>query len=330
MSKDIATPPLTRSWRDIPQPVKPRALSWDGRRRLLWRVLRVVGAVVTLAATGWAAWQIAGVWRNDPRHPAGGASAVPIGDHLVLVTDGVLDRTWLAHTLALSRHATLMSLDLQKLRQRLLATGQVATADVIRNFPATLTVHLSERTPLVRLMAEASDGARRTLLVARDGVVYEGTGYNSELTDTLPWLDGIKLVRRADGFAPIEGMATVAELLARAKLEAEPLYQTWLVVSIARLEADGEIVVRTRDGANVTFTTQQDFFGQLARLDLIMDAAARAQPGQPVQGQIDLSLGTQVPVRLVAPAAPSTTPAAAPAANFLSHLRIQIPHPREF
>ena len=45
------------------------------------------------------------------------------------------------------------------------------------------------------------------------------------MVKTLPWLDGVKLSRQGAGFAPLAGMASVAELLAQAKLEAAPLYR---------------------------------------------------------------------------------------------------------
>ena len=47
MSKDTLILPETRSWREIPQQVRPRAMSPEGRRRLAVGTLRAtVGAVV--------------------------------------------------------------------------------------------------------------------------------------------------------------------------------------------------------------------------------------------------------------------------------------------
>ena len=84
-------------------------------------------------------------------------------------------------------------------------------------------------------------------------------------------------------------MDTVADLLGRAKLEAEPLYRNWQVISLARLQADGQIGVRMRDGTRIIFGARDDFFGQLAKLDYILDSAARAHPG-PAAGGRDRSL----------------------------------------
>ena len=334
MAKDPINLPLTRSWRDIPQQVKPRAMSREGRRRLWLRGIRLTGALLTLSGAGWAVWLVAQVWENSPRHPPAVREGRPIGNNLAMVTDGVLDRAWLAQALAVPGKASLMDLDLRELCARLLAHGQVATAALIRNFPATLSVHISERTPLVRIMAETGDGSRLALLAARDGVVYQGIGYDPAMLETLPWLDGIRLQPGPGGFAPIAGMETVAELLARAKLEAEWLYDAWQAVSIARLQSDNQIAVRMRNGTTVIFGARDDFFGQLAKLDMILDTVARNRPAPAAVAEIDLSLGQQIPVRLISagPPEPEAAPAPPPLppSPLSSQLHIQIPPSREF
>jgi len=88
-------------------------------------------------------------------------------------------------------------------------------------------------------------------------------------------------------------MTAVAELLASAKLEAEGLYRTWRVVSIARLVSDGEIEVHTQDGMKVIFGTAEDYLRQIARLDLLIDSSS--DPTRPLR-EVNLSLGPQVPV----------------------------------
>jgi cell division protein FtsQ len=106
-------------------------------------------------------------------------------------------------------------------------------------------------------------------------------------------------------------MEAVADLLAKAKLEAEHLYAGWRSVSLARLESDGEIEVGTKDGTKITFGTSEDFFRQLANLDAILDAA-RAHPEKALR-EINLAVGGQVPVAFDGAAPPP--PAGAPASK---------------
>ena len=203
-------------------------------------------------------------------------------------------------TLALRKNASLIELDLYQLQAALLATAQVRSAALTRNFPSTLTVSLSEHSPVARIMAQTGREEPRMFLVAREGRVFEGIGFDEGMIETLPWLDGVKLVREGETFLPIAGMDTVAELLGKAKLEAEHLYRTWRIVSLARLESDGEIEVRDKNVSKIYFGTNEDFFRQLARLDLLLDTARLQTEQSP--DVINLAIGSQVPVTFDDPA----------------------------
>ncbi len=286
-------------------------MSPEGRRRVVWRGTRSTIAVLVVVGLVWAGFETAASLRSESKPAATvAAETTPVKD-VVLITDGVLDHAWLVRTLALPKNASLMQLDLYRLRARILASGQVRTATLTRNFPATLTVSLSEQSPVARVKAQIGDEEPRTLLVARDGTVFDGVGFDPAMVATLPWLAGVKLKRQGDTFAPIAGMETVADLLAKTKLEAEHLYRTWEIVSLARLASDGEIEVRTRNVERVVFGTGEDFFPQLARLDSLLDAA-EAQTDKPLR-EVNLAIGAQVPVAFEDPALAPNAPPAGPA-----------------
>jgi cell division protein FtsQ len=292
MSKDTLALPETRTWREIPQQVRPRAMSGEGRRRVAWGALRFTMGTLALVLVGWGGWQVAASLRANPALMPEAARGDRVRN-LVLVTDGVLDRTWLARRLAIPADATLMGLDLAKLRQTVLADPQVSTAAITRNFPDTLTVHISERSPVARMMAQAGSEPPAMLLVSRDGVAFAGTGFDASMVATLPWLQGVRLSRTGGRLAPIEGMRAVSDLLATAKLEADSLYRKWQVVSLARLASDGEIEIHTKDGVRVIFGTTEDYLRQIGRLDLLVDAST--DPTRPLR-EVNLALGAQVPV----------------------------------
>jgi len=299
--------PSTRTWREIPQQVKPRAMSRGGRRRVWQRTLKTTVAVAVVAVLLGVVWAVVEVLQEQPGGLARTAGATPVKE-IAVATDGVLDQPWIVRTLALPPSATLMELDLQQLRERLLASGQVLAVSVARRFPATLAVTITERTPVARVMAQLSDGATRELLVARDGVVYEGAGYDPAIVGTLVWLDGVKLVRAGRRFLPVPGMESAADLLAKARNEAPHLYATWKVISLARLGSDAEILVNSSVVERITFSATDDFFRQLAQLDVLIDAVSPLR-------EVNLAVGLQVPVALAQPAAPGTNgavPAATP------------------
>lgn len=278
-------------------------MSREGRRRLAGSILRFAVAVMVIVGVLVGIWQVTHELRESPR-TAPAVAAVPLGPPR-FETDGFLssDPTWLARTLALPRNATLVSLDLDELRERLLAHSQVRTAVLTKVFPATLRVRITERLPVARVMAQLANGEPQAFLVARDGVVFPGIGYEIALLNSLPWLEPMKLARTANGFQAIEGMGAASDLMAKAQLEAEHLYATWRVVSLARLNADAEIEVRTAAGGTIVFSATTDYFTQLANLDLTLDRIA-------AQGatfkRINLANGRDVTVTLDPPVLPAT------------------------
>lgn len=303
---------MVRSWRDIPQPVKHRAMSSGGRWRRVRQVLRL-GAVVLLGAGLMAGgWFVADSLGPTPRRVPEVAGAAPVRQvELITSAGGVLDRAWLDRALALPAKISLMELDLGRLRARLLRDRQVASAVVTRQFPDRLIVRLTERVPVAKVRVEFA-GQPRDLLVAPDGVVFEGTGFDPAMLASLPWLCGLLLVPDGAGFQPVAGMTAVTQLLADAQLSALRLYQTWLTVSLARLASDRELEVTTRNGTAIVFSATGDYFVQLATLDYLLEKLA----GTPMaRARIDLTLGRNVPVTIEPPAGtPAPTAAAAPAA----------------
>lgn len=289
-----------RSWRTIRQEVSSPALSRRGRRRRLVAWLKVTGLIASVSLAGWGAYGLVHSWASDRATLANAVHSAHVRE-TVLITDGVLDQKWVTGVLGLPKGASLMTLDLPALRDKLLAHGQIRVAVLTRSFPDTLVVTLQERSPVARVQARESDGSTRQLLVAKDGVAYEGFGYDKPLLASMPWLDGVRLVKAGRGYAPISGMADVSALLSTAQLQAPHLYQNWLVVSLARLEESDEILVKAQDVPQVVFSRKRDYYKQIARLDYVLDAAgALAEPGLQ---SVNLTFDGQVPVRLLGPAA---------------------------
>lgn len=310
MTPDTLNVPTARSWRDIAQPVKPRAMSRGGRwRRALALTRTVLLASFVLAACAGALW-IAVPLTTHSRVLGVGAKSAMKPPELRTTRDGVLDSAWLERTLALPSHAALIDLDLEALRARVLADGQVVTANLTRAFPDRLVVSVTERVPVARVRVEAGGGAR-DFLVARDGVVFVGYGFDRALLDSLPWLDGVSLVPDGGGFKPIAGMGTAAQLLADAQFAAAHLYATWQILSLARLESDRVLEITTKDGSTITFGATGDYYLQLLRLDVIAERL-EVLPG--ARARIDLSLGREAPVLIAPPGAESARHAKAPTA----------------
>lgn len=302
-------------------------MSRGGKWRVTWSFLRACIASLIVMGALWATWEVAQALQEDPRKMPAGAKTVAV-KNFDLKTDGVLDARWLERTLALPKSISLPELDLQVLRVRLLASGQVNAAKLDKDYPETLKISLFERSPVTRVKA-ALRGEQITLLVARDGTVYEGVGYNPAMIETLPWLDGVKLALEGDRWTPLANMALVAELLSQAQINTPDLYKTWQVVSLARLEKYNEIEVRTKPGTTVVFAAHGDFFQQLAKLDYQWEQFA-GLPTPPVR--VDLSLGRDVAVAfqpVVAPTIKQRVSAEALKTSGTPHTFNFFPHPSD-
>ncbi len=269
-------------------------MSRRGRRRQRWAWFKLSALGVSLGLAGWGAVSLLHSWSTNRAALADAVHREPVKE-TVVITDGVLDQKWAVAALGLPKGASLMALDLPALRDKLLAFGQVRVAVLTRRFPDTLMVTLQERTPVARV--QASDGLlTKQLLVAKDGTVYDGLGYDRPLLASLPWLDGVRLVKRGRDFAPIDGMADVSALLTTAQLQAPHLYRGWSVVSLARLAEADEIIVKAQDVPRIVFSRKRDFFKQIAQLDYVIDAS-HVLP-EPNLQSVNLTLEGQVPVKL--------------------------------
>lgn len=342
MSQTSFNPPPTRSWRDIPQPVTPRirTLGTEGKKRLAMAIGNIVGLVLVLGAAGWGVYEIVNLWHTDPTRLTAPTKGAPIREFVVR-TDGVLDRAWVQRTLELPKAASLMELNLPDLKRRLEESGQVSKAVVERRFPDVLAVTLQERTPVARVMALFGDAAPVSFMVARDGMVYSGFGYAEEMASALPFIDGVKLVREGAGFARIEGMDAVADLLGTAQASVPAIYHSFKVVSLARFGLDRTLAVKSADVETITFGSSQDsFYRQLARLDYIIEETRRQNaPGQ--LKSVNLAVGDkQVPVLFEtsvgagdssrSPAASALRPAPSGTALFSFPVRNSSPSKRDF
>ncbi|MBL4575403.1 MAG: hypothetical protein JKY51_04790 [Opitutaceae bacterium] len=228
----------------------------------------------------------------EATNPSSLLDSSPI-EEIILLTDGVLPDEWITERLELPEGVGLMNVDIDGMKNRLEAEGQVKSAVITRDFSGgSLVVSLHEEVPVIRLMARSKDGKSMLMVVGRDGSVYRGHGYSRQLLRGLPFLDGVRLVRNKDGFKPISGVAKISELLQLTREDAPHLYRTWKVVSLID---SPRLIVKTKDISEIVFEPG-NFRRQLAKLDYILDYYRR-DPRERMD-RIDLSFRDQVAVEV--------------------------------
>ncbi len=289
MDSPASLPPPARSWRDIPQEIAPRAMSREGRRRLAFSTVKTLVGCAVLAVSLWAGYELYSTWVRDPKKIAAPVKSSIVRQVLVR-TDGVVTQDWVTQQLALPKGADLMELNLERLRDRLLAFGQLKTAVLTRRFPDTLVVALEERSPVARTNIIFNGGEPVVYCVARDGVPFLSINHRSEVLASLPFIEGARLKKQGDGLAPIEGMETVTDLLIAARANIPTRFASWRVISLHKLYTDGTLRVRTTEIPEILFGTRDDFTKQIAQLDYVLDELAIRAPDREVES-INLSVG---------------------------------------
>ncbi len=281
----------THTWKDIDQSVKPKAMSavserrvWVGRAKAIGLGLAIVGVVV-------AALRFSSLWERGPELLTQAGESLPIRE-VEIETDGSLNRVWLLKQLELDAEANLLSVDIVALKSKLERIGQVESAEVERRFPDTLAIAVTERQPILRLLARRANGQKLLLFVDAKGVVFEGDQIDPAVARYLPFIDGVALKRQGSGFAPLTGIGPAVKLLHEAKTLAPHLYRTWRVVS---LEKAPEIIIKSKTAKVIKFTGDKEFGPQLGRLDYILDHYPADLSQQ--LAQVDLTLSDQVPVK---------------------------------
>lgn len=280
------------TWKDIDQSVKPKAMSSASERRVWLGRAKVFGGVLLVGIVLAAALHVAPKLEGGSDVIAKAGESMPVAT-VDIQTDGSLDREYLLRMLDLPRDANLLSVDLEVLKQRLESIGQIAHAVVTRRFPDTLEVTVAERTPIMRMLVQRPNGETLNLFVDTEGVVFEADRLDPSISRRLPFLYGVDLSKREEGFSDVDNIGPLADLLSEAQAIAPHIYSTWRIMS---LEKDDRLIAKGKLVKEVVFDRYSDFRDQLARLDYILDYHRGLGSG-PLQ-RIDLTLGEQVPVTL--------------------------------
>ena len=288
MSRGKRIDPSEGSWRDIRQSSSRRAVSKHAWRRKWWLVAKGLMALALLAALGAGGW-LAYERYQDGVEPLRTVRSVQPLKEIVYQTDGVLTREWVRERLGIKLGDDVMGFDIHAMKTELESLGQVKSAS-LRRQPERLVIQLRERLPVARVRVR-EEGAVRTLLVDREGVVYYGQGYRVGELDRLPFLAGVSLRRAGDGYAALPHMDVVADLLRAANEHTPHLMEGWRVVDGSELPE--LLTVRDRDIEEIVFARER-MEAQLRRLDMIVAENRRQMTGQ---RRVDLSLGNQVVVR---------------------------------
>lgn len=290
-TKRRKTKAKSKTWKDISQSVKPKAMSSASERRVLMSRLKIAGCVLAVIAVVAAALQFSSVWREAPELLTKAGESLPIKT-IEIETDGSLSRVWVNNHLDLGEEANLLSVDISGIESKLKAIGQVKKVEVERRFPDTLRVLIEERRPVARMVAQRSNGERLFMYVDADGILFESEWVEPATSNRLPYLEVKSLKKVGDRYLPVDDVKPAMRLLEVASGVAPHIYGTWRVLTVSESH---RISVSSPRVKEAIFHAKHDYIQQLARLDYILDYY-RTRQSEPI-GHVDLTLGDQVPVK---------------------------------
>ncbi len=298
-----------RSWQEISQRVPDHAISPAARRNRLVRwagwSASVFTGVVLLTLAVWAVR----LGHAAPVRGAAGTLALPLGK-VQFSTDGVLTEGWVLKFLKVNVGDPLDKIDVFTLRQKLLATKQVAEAQIERQRPGTLRIALKERHPILRAAVDNGLGGYQQYLIARDGTVFEPRDFPDEILSQVPWISGMPLHRASDGtgFDAMPGMSVVADFLQAARNRAPGVVTQWSVVDLSRFDPRPNAplslikIPKSGDLGQLTFVAG-DFLQKIdfaKQIDRLAYAAQTMRQQSALVSGYDMSVPDQVVVRLAA------------------------------
>jgi cell division septal protein FtsQ len=296
-----------REWSDIQQSEHRRSTT-DVARKRRWSHIGRWAALVILAVGLCGALVYASLSASKDSAALEPASSL---SKITFRTDGVLDDKWLAQTLQVRHGMSMNSVDITRIRNLLLAQGQIRNAVVTLRLPNELVVEVRERMPLLRVQAQVQPGVVKTLLISGEGNIYEGANYPANTIRALPYVDGVTLRRQGNGYEPVSDIAPVAKLLNTTRIGWPKLYNDWYMVSLKRYKGSDSIVslidVTTHTTGTLVFSVD-NMDDQLRRLVAVIRNGALSDPRQ-IAG-INLSIPGQAVVDYVGTAQPPAKPAA--------------------
>jgi len=284
-------PTQVRSWKSIQQNV-PRSAPVRTRRRgrdlFVW-----AGAVLLSVALIFVSYLL--LFEPENLFKAGGDEVI---EEILFETDGTLNRQWVMDRLELPEDATLLQTDIFSLRESVEEHPQVAKCVIQRKFPSTLLVKIREHAPVLRLRMRDGDGRPVIRYVSEDGTIFPGLGRPESETRRMPFLTGVELIERPDGFVPIPGFRPVADLVDTARNGYPEVFREWRIVDLSLYDPDpaasfSAIRVRSTGVGEILFAPE-DFAAQLLRLQDIL-TLTRERGVKKLQ-RIDLRFEESVPV----------------------------------
>ncbi|MEQ9823035.1 MAG: FtsQ-type POTRA domain-containing protein [Puniceicoccaceae bacterium] len=292
-----SAPERTNRWSKDSQQLKPVVLSADGRKRFWLTLLRrssvvwVAVLVAALLAVGLQMWQS---WRKIPG--LGEKVDWPV---LVISGNSSLPDSKIQAMVQPLLTPRLAAVNAFRVKAALERNGQVKRAEVEKDFPNQLNIHITERLPILMLAAMDEENQLSFWAIDESGVVFRPFDLERMKALELPFVEGLDLVRIEDGVTIVPGISRVHYLLQLLERDAYEVYEDIRSVSMLNYnegepELGAVIVLKGRKLRQIVFGVE-NFEYQVVKLLGVLSVAGRVRLSE--KNVIDLSYSGDAIVR---------------------------------
>ncbi len=273
--------------------MSPR-IAWLGFIKCLVRTGKLAFLAAGAGLIGWAGWH--GVQRAFFENPDFRLQVIELN------ANPAIDEPALVETAGIDLNASIFKLDIADITRRLKDVPALASVNVERRLPGTLSIRVAARTPRAWLACpEAGIPQERKpggLLVDASGVAFPCTALQFGTAGDLPFV--ILPARGGDPITPGKHVDHKELQRCFALLDAAAASQPPLPIDSVRQANDWSLALITRDGVQATFGLG-DHARQLANFRAALDHFARN--GETI-GTINLIPKENVPVTVRSEAVP--------------------------
>ena len=184
-------------------------------------------------------------------------------------------------------------------KQTLESKGQVKSANVEKDFPNHLKIHITERLPVLMLAALDAENQVTFWAVDEEGTIYKPYDLQRMKALELPFVEGVQIARIEDGLSRIEGIDKVHYLLQLLKRDAYAVFND--VKSVSMIDYNGGepelgavIILRGQQLKKVIFGVE-NFEYQVVKLIGVLSVSGKVRLSQ--KNVIDLSYSGDAIVR---------------------------------
>ncbi|MBO7521437.1 MAG: FtsQ-type POTRA domain-containing protein [Opitutales bacterium] len=257
----------SQSWQDLtPSSKSSGKASWRARLKAVFTWIKRAFFVCAIAAAAFGGYY---AYKNGIVEKLLTPSTGELRG-AIFKTDGVITEQWARENSLMPEPQNLAQIDVMQIREKFLGVSQIKDASVAKIYPDKILIEISEYKPAARI-AIARNKIAREYIVSREGVIYDPVCVPPESVADLPWIMGVPIIMKGDGFEKCDNAETIDELITSARAALPENFATWRTINARELGSRTLpiMIVSTTENVKIIFRSENIKY-QLEKLEYIL------------------------------------------------------------